>query len=221
MAEETVKTVKGEQQEALTIVLLRNAFYRDNYRRVVFALLIVFLINVLLVTAIIYRFLNPPQPQYFATNSQYQLIKYHPLSDPVVNNNFVLQWVADAVRQSFSLDFIHWRQQLQQASNNFTTPGWTFFLAAYKQSGDLTSLVNLKMVADATVTAAPVIQYENVLDGRYVWKIQLPVMITYTNGMGKIINQPLKVTVIVVRVPVSDNPNQIAINEFLPVVQAQ
>jgi intracellular multiplication protein IcmL len=220
MADEIKKTLKAEQKEGVTLVLLRNAFYRDNYHRAVFALYIVFFINVLLLGTIVYRYVTPPKPEYFATNSSYQLIRYHPLSDPVVDNNYVLQWVTNAVRKSFSLDFIHWRDQLQAASNNFTDAGWNFFLQAYKQSGDLQTLVKLNMVANATVTGAPVIQYQNVLDGRYVWKVELPVMITYTNT-EKTIRQPLKVTVIVVRVPVQDNPDRIAINEFLPQVQGQ
>ncbi len=220
MANETKNTVKPEQKEALTLVLLRNTFYRDNYRRAIVGVIILFFVDVILALAIGYRYLNPPKPQYFATNSSYQLIKYHPLSDPVVSNNYVLQWVADAVRQAFSLDFIHWKQQLQQASGNFTTSGWHFFLSTYQQSGDLESLEKLKMVDDATMIGAPVIQYENVLDGRYVWKIELPIVLTYTT-LVKVISQPLKVTVIVVRVPVQDNPNRIAINNFLPVVQGQ
>lgn len=216
MAEKTDKL----NQQGLTLVLLRNAFYRDNYHRAMLALIIIFFINVLLGVTIFYRYLNPPQPQYFATNAQYQIIKYHPLSDPMVSNNYVLQWVSKAVRSAFSLDFMHWRSQLQSASGNFTVNGWHWFLEAYKKSDNLTSLVKLKMVADATVTGAPVIQYQGVLDDRYIWKIEMPILVSYTN-MNKSIPQPLKVTVIVVRVPVQDNPNGIEINQFLPVVQAQ
>ena len=40
-------------QEGVTLVLMRNAFYRDNYRRAVFALIIVFFINVALASAIV------------------------------------------------------------------------------------------------------------------------------------------------------------------------
>lgn len=213
-------TINKEQKEGLTLVLLRNAFYRDNYRRASFVLAIVFFINVLLAVVILYRFVNPPKPQYFATNAQYQLIKYHALSDPVVSNNYILQWVANAVQQAFALDFIHWKQQLQRASNNFTTNGWNMFVAAYQQSGDLQTLAKLQMVSNAAITGSPQLQYEGVLDGTYVWKIELPILITYTN-LNKTIPQPLKVTVIVTRVPVQDNPERIAINEFLPVVQAQ
>ena len=222
MVEPVGQTEKNRDpsKEGLTLVLIRNAFYRDNYRRALFALLVVFLINILLAVMIIEHYLNPPEPRYFATNSQYQLIKWHPLSDPVVTDNYVLQWVSDAVQQAFNLDFVHWRQQLQAASNNFTPSGWHWFLSAFKQSGDLDSLVKLQKVSAASVTGAPVIVNQAVLDGVYVWNITIPIMITYINA-HKTIHQPLKVTVIVERVPVQDNPSLIAINQFLPIVQGQ
>lgn len=219
MPEDMKDKNQNETSEGLTLVLLRNAFYRDNYRRAAMALIIMVCVNALLLGSIIFRYFNPPEPQYFASNSQGQLIRFHPLTDPVVSDNFVLQWVSDAVQKAFSLDFIHWRQQLQQASNNFTPSGWHWFLSAFQTSGDLDTLVNLSMVSNAEITGAPVILYQNVLSGRYVWKIQIPVMITYTN-VQKTIHQPLSVTVIVMRVPVQDNPDQIEINEFLPTVTA-
>lgn len=215
--EQTEKN-KNPNKEGLTLVLMRNAFYRDNYRRALFALLVVIFIDILLGVTITDRYLHPPQPQYFATNSQYQLIKWHPLSDPVVTDNYVLQWVSNAVQQAFNLDFVHWRQQLQAASNNFTPSGWHWFLSAFKQSGDLDSLVKLQMVSDVSITGAPVVVNQAVLDGIYVWNITIPIMITYSNAK-RTIHQPLKVTVIVQRVPVQDNPSLIAISQFLPVVQ--
>lgn len=217
MAENTEQNIN---KEGLTLVLLRNAFYRDNYRRAVFAVVTVFFINAFLLISIIYRYTHPPEPQYFATNSQYQLIKWYPLSDPVRDNNYVLQWTSNAVQQAFSLDFVHWQQQLQAAQNNFTTDGWYWFVNAFKQSNDLKSLVSLKMVSNAEITAAPQVQYQGVLNGRYIWKILLPMMITYANSTGKVINVPFKVTLIVQRVSVQDNPSLIEINQFLPVPQA-
>lgn len=208
------------QQDGLTMVLLRNDFYRDNYRRSVFALWLVVLLNIFLAVSVVYEYLNPPAPQYFPTNSQYQLIKWHALSDPVFDNNYILQWAANAVQQSFSLDFIHWRQQLQDASGNFTPSGWQWFLDAFKKSGNLKTLVQLEMVSNATITGAPAVQYQGVLDGKYVWEIEMPMLVSYTN-MQRTINQPLKITMIITRVPVQDSKERIAINQFLPVVQQQ
>ena len=219
MSEQTEQN-KNLDKEGLTLVLMRNAFYRDNYRSAVFAVVFVFFINILLLITIVYRYTHPPEPQYFATNGQYQLIKWHPLTDPVRDNNYVLQWTSNAVQEAFSLDFIHWRSQLQRAQNNFTPSGWNWFVTAFKKSGDLQSLVNLSMVSDAVVTGAPQIQYQGVLDGTYLWKIKMPVMITYANSTGKTIRVPMKVTLIVQRVSVQDNPSLIEINQFLPEVQS-
>lgn len=210
--------LKMMKEEGVTLVLMRNAFYRDNYRRAVIGVLFVMAINIILASAVVYRYFHPPEPVYFATNAQYQLIKWHPLSDPVFDNNYVLQWLSTAVQRAFSLDFIHWRQQLQDATMSFTTNGWHWFSNAFKQSGNLETLAKLKMVSNATITGAPEILKQEVLDGRYIWEISIPILVTYTNGEREI-QQPLKVTVIVVRVPVQDNPAQIAINQFLPVVQ--
>lgn len=209
---------ENDKSNGLTMVLHRNAFYRDNYKRAKIALFLAVLLNVFLAFTIIYKYLNPPQPQYFPTNRQYQMIQWHPLSDPIYDNNTILQWTAEAVREAFSLDFIHWRDQLQSASDNFTPSGWQWFLDALKKSGNLKSLVKLNMVSDATVTGSPVIQLQEVLNGRYIWEVELPVMVSFTNTR-QTINMPLKVTIVVVRVPVETNKQRIAINQFLPVVQ--
>lgn len=201
---------------ALELVLLRNAFYRDNYRRAVLGLLLLVIINVLLAGIVIYKLVTPPAPQYFATTADGRMINWHPLSDPAVPGAYVTQWAANAVRQSFSLDFIHWRHQLQNASDNFTNYGWKMFLAALKKSNNLTTLTSLKMVSSATIMGAPQILKEEVVDGRYAWKIEMPILVTYKNGQRSI-PMPMDITLIVLRVPVQDSPSRIAINNFLPV----
>jgi len=201
---------------ALELVVLRNAFYRDHYRRAIIAFFLLVIINCLLVGTIFYKVSHPPKPQYFATTSDGRMINWHPLTDPVVANRFVTQWSANAVRQAFSLDFIHWRHQLQTASGNFTNYGWKTFLAALKSSNNLNTLTSLKMVSNATITGAPKILQEEIVDGHYAWKVQMPILVTYTNNQ-KTIPMPMSVTLIVLRVPVQTNPDRIAINNFLPV----
>ncbi len=64
------------------------------------------------------------------------------------------------------------------------------------------------------------VENQGVLGDRYVWKIQLPIIVTYTSP-AKTINQPMKVTLVVERVPIQDSPDRIAINQFLPEVENQ
>lgn len=203
---------------ALELIIMRNSFYRDNFRRAWLALVLMFAINCVLAVTIIYKVMNPPAPQYFATTADGRMINWHPLSDPVVTDDFVLQWSANAVRKAFSLDYMHWRQQLQDASTSFTPLGWKYFLQSLKQSNNLDTLTSLKMVSDAVVTGAPQILEQMVADGVYAWKVQMPILVTYAN-VGKSIPMPMDITLIVLRVPVEQSADRIAINNFLPVPQ--
>ncbi len=200
--------------EGLKLIILRNAFYRDNYRRAIFVLLIILLINCVLVGLIVYKWSHPPQPEYFATTPDGRIIMLHPLSDPVVPDDFVLQWTTNAVQQAFSLDYIHWREQLQTASNNFTTDGWKWFLNSLKSTNNLKTLIDLQLVSSATVTGSPQVVEKEVIGGHFAWKITMPLLVTY-QGAGHNINMPMNVTLIVVRMPTKDYPQRIAINNFL------
>lgn len=204
---------------ALELVILRNMFYRDNYRRALTILGLVVLINCVLAGAIFYKVINPPPPQYFATTDDGRMINWHPLNDPVVTDEFILQWSTTAVRKAFSMDYIHWRQQLEDASVYFTRQGWKYFLESFKKSNNLETLSNLKMVSDAVVVGAPKILEKAILGGVYAWKIQMPILVTFSN-LNKSIPMPLQVTLIVMRVPVEQSADRVAINNFLPVPQS-
>jgi intracellular multiplication protein IcmL len=207
----------NDKNNGLELVLLRNTFYRDAYRRMVLLVVILFFINCGLGAAIVVDYLNPQPPQYFATTAEGRIINIHKLTDPVVTDSYVLQWTANAVRQAFSADYIHWRKQLQDASANFTPDGWRYFLGALKSSNNLNTLVDMKMVSGVELTSAPQVTKKMVVDGHYAWKVQMPLLITYTDGKQHI-NMPWNVTVIVARMPVQDYPQRIAINNFLPEV---
>ena len=205
---------KATKQDALKMVLLRNAFYRDNYRRAVMALLLVLLINIGLIIGLVFEWTHPPKPQYFSATADGRIIEIHPLSDPVVTNQFVLQWATNAARRTYSWDFIHWQQNLQDASNYFTASGWKTFLAQLKASNNLNTLQKYHMVTDVTITGAPKLLANALIDGHYVWKISLPMSIKYTNGK-KAIYQTAEVTLLVIREPVWRHPDRIAINNFI------
>lgn len=210
-----MKEERDEKRSGLELVLLRNTFYQDNYHRALFVLLMLIILNFLLVFAIIYKLTHPPTPQYFAITADGRMINIHPLDDPIVSDDYVLQWAVDATRNVFTLDFLHWQDQLQQASAKFTPYGWNNFLTALKQSRNLDTITNLKMVADAQITGNPQVIEKAVIDGVYAWKIEMPINVTYTNIQNQI-SMPMVVDLIVVRVPVEDNPDRIAINNFLP-----
>lgn len=201
---------------ALKLVLFRNAFYRDGYKRLLFCLFLLLAVDGLLGFSIIYRYTHPAQPQYFATTPDGRLITIHPLSDPVLTDQEVLQWVSVAVRRMYEIDFVHWKDQLQQIQDYFTPQGWEYYIAALKSSDNLNTITKLKMVSSSQITGAPLIVEKTVISGRYAWKVQVPLLVMYQNTSTQPIRQTLDVTLILLRVPVQDNPNRIAINNFIP-----
>lgn len=203
--------------KGLQLVLERNQFYRDNYRQACLALVLLIVLNVALFLSITIKILNPLQPRYFATTTAGKIITLHPLTDKTVSDGYVLQWTADQVRRAFSQDYIHWRDQLSDVSSSFTPNGWRAFLSAMKSTNNLSTLVQLKMVSNAKVTGAPVIARQLVVGGHYVWDVKLPILVTYQNA-DKTIPMPLEVNILVIRMPVQDYPQRIAINNFIPVI---
>jgi intracellular multiplication protein IcmL len=208
----------AEKTTALKNVLLRNAFYRDGYKRVLFAVLLILFFDIALAFAIFYKYIHPPEPQYFATTPAGKIIHYHPLTDPVLSDQEILQWVSVAVRRMYELDFLHWRDQLQRIQNYFTPKGWQDWSAALKSSDNLNTISKLKMVSSGDITGAPTITQKAIIGGHYAWKVQVPVKVSYESSSRAPITQTYNITLIVLRQPVQSTPARIAINNFIPSV---
>ena len=209
--------VKKIKRTGLSLVLERNLFYTDNFRKINLIILLLLVVNLVLSVAIVYKYTHPAPPKYFATTADGRIIQTKPLTDPVVTDSFVMQWASDQVRQAFSLDYMHWRQQLEVAQNSFTPSGWKYFVDSLKKSNNLTTLTDLKMVSNAEIVGAPEISRSQVLDGHYVWDIKFSLLVTYSN-INKSIPMPMDINLIVMRMPVNEYDQGIAINNFLPIV---
>ncbi len=203
------------KDDALEIVRLRNTFYRDNYRRLVGILLILILINLLLIGSIIYLISSRPAPVYFATSSDGRITPLYPLNQPVVAPSELLQWSAQAAVAAYTYNFVNYRQDLQRASEYFTPEGWNQFQQGLKDTRNLETVVAKKFVVTATPTGAPEIKDQGILNGRYAWRIQIPLLVTYEGATGERIQQPVIVTMMVTRVSTLDTPKGIAIAQFV------
>jgi len=190
--------------EALQLVQLRSNFYRDNYRRAVIALLLMILVNIVLLSTLIYKFTHPRPPQYFATTTEGKILPLYALSQPMASDAEILQWSTEAVRSLYNYSFVNWRGQLQKASENFTPRGWQAFQDQLKASRNLETVVADRLVVSATPTAAPVIIDQQIINGRYSWKVKLPMLISYVGGRN--FQQPVEVVMLISRVPVLNTP---------------
>lgn len=200
--------------DALEVVALRNSFYRDSYRRVVLALLVSIVVIVMLVGAIFYELANPPAPKYFATTVNGRITPLVSLNEPNMAKSAILQWAQQAAIAAYTFNFVNYRQELQAASNFFTPSGWQAFVKALNDSGNLTSVIQKKLVVSAVATGAPVILQEGLLNNVYAWRIQMPVLVTYQSS-SQITQQRITVTMLITRLSTLNAPKGIGIAQFV------
>lgn len=203
--------------DALVSVKLRNDFYRDNYRRVVMTIFLLLVVILSQAGIIYYLLTHRPLPVYFATTNNgrvMRILPVIPLDEPNLPDSAVLQWATDAASTAFTFDFVNYRAQLQRAAEYFTTDGWSAFLSELQGSRNLLAVQAKKLVVSAVVTRAPVILSKQVVNGRYTWRVQMPVVITYQSA-NEIIPSNTTVTLTVSRVSTITSPRGIGISQFV------
>lgn len=201
-------------EDALTAVAMRNEFYRDGQRKVVLVLLISILVNVLLGTVLFYIITHPPAPKYFATSINGRITPLFPLNEPNQSDSAVLQWANQAAIAAFTYNFVNYRTELQAASGFFTANGWAQFLNALQESNNLDAVKAKKLVVSAVATRAPIILQKGVLNGRFSWRIQMPILVTYQSA-SEFSQQNNVVTMLITRISTLNSPRGIGISQFI------
>ncbi|MFG0171996.1 type IVB secretion system apparatus protein IcmL/DotI [Legionella pneumophila] len=201
-------------EDALTVVALRNKFYKDSQRKVILALLIAIVVNVVLASLVVYMITHPPAPKYFATSINGRITPLFPLDEPNQSDSAVLQWANQAAIAAFAYNFVNYRDELQASSGFFTAEGWDQFLGALEQSNNLDAVKAKKLVVSAVATRAPIILQKGVLNGRYSWRVQMPILVTYQSA-SEFTQQNNVVTMLITRVSTLNSPRGIGISQFV------
>jgi len=207
-------TSSAVTNDAMTVVTLQKKFYRDSYSRTMLVLLLSIIINLGMGGILFYLITNPPKPQYFATTINGRITPLIPLEQPNQADSAVLQWANQAAIAAFSYNFVNYRKELQAASEFFTPAGWKEFLQALNSSNNLEAVRDKKLVVSAVATSTPIILQEGVLNGRYSWRIQLPMLVTYQSA-SEFSQQNNMVTMLVTRVSTLNSPRGIGISQFI------
>lgn len=201
-------------EDALTVVTLRNKFYKDSQRKVILALLIALIVNIVLASMLVYILTHPPAPKYFATSINGRITPLFPLNEPNQSDSAVLQWANQAAIAAFTYNFVNYRDELQASSGFFTAEGWDQFLSALQQSNNLDAVKTKKLIVSAVATRAPIILQKGVLNGSYSWRVQMPILVTYQSA-SEFTQQNNVVTMLITRVSTLNSPRGIGISQFV------
>ena len=169
-------------KEAQELRSRKNLLYRDHYRRTIKGIVSMSILSIILTLVFIGLMVSEQQPKYFATTTAGEVIPMHPLSEPVITNSYLLQWASLATRASFNMNWVSFQADLNKAKADFTPGGWDKFMGAMKSSGLLSTVQDKKLEMSAIVSGPPVILITSVIHGRFTWRVQLPVLVTFTSA---------------------------------------
>jgi len=118
------------------------------------------------------------------------------------------------VTSLYTYDFVNYQKTFQSNQQYFTPDGWKAFLNQIQQSRNLQTVQDKKLVVRAAPSGAPVITNSGVLDGHYSWRIQVPIVVTYTS-LSQQFNENLLITLTVQRMSTLDSKYGVGIVQFI------
>lgn len=216
-AEAPAEKISPETLKGLGSVVVRNQYYRDGYRALLKLALLQGVVIVGLIFAIFFVIhTNQPENRYFATTEDGRLVPMIALNQPNLSAPALMSWVAQSSTEVMTFGFNDYRRRLQESSRNFTRRGWESFTQALQRSRIIEMVEANQQVLSAAPRGAPVLLSEGLVNGRYQWTVQLPLVVTYISGSQQR-QDKLLVTVVVVRVPRLESPNGVGIEQWIAV----
>lgn len=157
-----------------------------------------------------YLFSHKPIPAFYTikkdTESK-QIIteRLNTLNVPSLSNKKIEKWTERALKESFSFDFYNYQARINESAGYFTDDGWVKFQEALSRAKILDTVKASSLEVWLTPTAPAFITKINNIDGRAVWVLEMPAVITYTGPITPV-NQKVIVKTTLVQVSTADNP---------------
>lgn len=192
----------------------RYKFYRDGWRLMVTVLPILVVMLIIMSAAFAYAISRTPEPKYFAVENG-QIIPIAPVSHPYIRPGDLNQWVARAVMDSYMLDFQNYRSRIEENAQYFTPEGFADYKRSLASSGRMKTITEGWFVSSAVPEGPPVIVQEGSVNGRYMWRMRMPILVHYNSKTHRLSPQRLMLTITVVRVQTWENPYGVGISQIV------
>ncbi len=190
-----------------------NALYRDHYQKLMIAVIICLFLMFGMVIVLLYQVSHRPLPQFIAqatNNQKMNLISY---DQPNLMTPTLTKWVSKAAVAAYTYDFVNSAQQLANAELYFTPSAWSVFQSSINPL--IQSIQQNQLFVNGVVVGAPVISNQGELPGKgYVWRIQMPFLVTYQSS-DNTTRKTFTLRITIVRVPTWQNPAGIGIDQFV------
>ncbi|VVC76687.1 hypothetical protein AQUSIP_20110 [Aquicella siphonis] len=193
----------------------KNDFYREHYHHVIMGLMGTIVLMMVTLGVVLYQVLNRPLPQFNAVQPDGETMLLIPYEQPNLLPSTILRWASKAATVSYTFDFVNYNNQIAAARPYFTEDGWQDYLNSVSKL--ISRIVQGQLFINGIVSGTPVISNQGPLPGRgYVWRVQIPFLVTYQSANATSKNS-FYVVLSIVQVPTSVNKQGIGIDQFVMV----
>ena len=161
----------------------------------------------------VYYILFKPKPVYFASTSDGRVLPMVPLDRPVRSERWLINWSGKIIIDLLTMSAVNYGKSFILVQNDFLPQTFQDLVKSFEDNGTKKYILDNRMDTYVVLENSPVIYQSGIVSGRRAWKIQAPVLITYTNGNGSSPKRFL-INMIVMRVPTSVNKNGVVISNF-------
>lgn len=155
------------------------------------------------------------EPRYYAVTPDLRIQEVVSLSEPYIPNAGLTNWVAQTVASTLNLNFRNWRDQLGQLRAAYDPTAFESLIVAMKNNGILNIIEEKRLVCSAVIQDAPVIHASGMQQGVYMWRLRMPVLLSYESSRGVEFRQNLTADILVQRVSTLKKPLGIDIRQIL------
>ncbi len=183
---------KAEQVDRMIATRLAASSYARYFKTPINRLLMVN--SVALGLSLMLNFYQASRPvpvTYIYADRTGRVMVLYAMNTPNMSDNEAASWVARALTRSLSLDYINYKNQLQDAHGNYFTPhGWDTFQKMLTANRLLQLITDNDYIIEAQVSAAPVLESSGVMNGEFAWNWRIPITLSM-HGVTTTGNQTL------------------------------
>ncbi len=118
------------------------------------------------------------------------------------------------MNRSFTLDFLNWRQQLEDVRGDYTRDGFKSFIASLQSSGVLETIRTRRMNLSITAGTGVLVK-EGIEGGVYVWYVEVPLELKLAGQTTELPPQRFLGSIRIERVPTVDAIGGIGVGQLV------
>ena len=204
-----------QMEDSVRSLFERLDWYRKTARRSLVVATLSMLTSVLFALLAIGLVVFGPSPVYFAVTKDFRTKQLTPLDQPTMSESGMMNWATQALTETLSLDFVHYKQQLIRARPHYLPSAFSSLLQSLKEGGNLSYIAENRLSVKAVAPHAPVLLNTGIVEGRKAYKMQVPINLSYESSEGTPTTQSLVATIVVQRVSARKYPDTVAIAQVL------